>query len=134
MVSAIGSGLTPRPNRRLVGDAPRQGRAVAGLPVVLRPRVVNYSKAEPAELTLAVFVDGKEFDRKALTLQPGETALPRVKPYVPAEPSCSAISPPAGKNDCFSGPSVPGSATWTARRPGRSTGHSRFVCLGRSQR
>ena len=73
------------PNQAVVGDAPRQGRVVAGLPVLLRPRVVNYSPTEPAELTLAVFVDGKEFDRKALTLQPGETALPHVKPYVPAE-------------------------------------------------
>jgi hypothetical protein len=74
------------PNQAVVGDAPRQGRAVAGLPVVLQPRVVNYSKTEQAELTLAVFVDGKEFDRKALKLQPGETALPRLKPYLPAEP------------------------------------------------
>ena len=74
------------PNQAVVGDAPRQGRVVAGLPVGLQPRVINYSKTEPAELTLAVFVDGKEFDRKALSLQPGEAALPRLKPYTPAEP------------------------------------------------
>jgi hypothetical protein len=72
-------------NRAVVGDAPRRNRAIAGLPFVLRPRVVNYSKAETAELTLSVFIDEKEVARTPLTLKPGETAVRKVN-YTPTEP------------------------------------------------
>ena len=71
-------------NRAVVGDAPRRGRAVAGLPTYLQPRVVNFSKTETADLTLSVFIEEKEVTRTALTLKPGETAVRRI-PYVPLE-------------------------------------------------
>ncbi len=71
-------------NRAVIGDAPRRGRAVAGLPYYLQPRVVNSSKTETADLTLSVFIEEKEVSRTALTLKPGETAVRRI-PYVPHE-------------------------------------------------
>jgi hypothetical protein len=74
----------PLPNRAVSGDAPRQNRAIAGLPIVLRPRVVNYSRTETADLTLSVFVDEKEVARTPLTLKPGETATRAVN-YLPRE-------------------------------------------------
>jgi hypothetical protein len=75
----------PLPNRAVVGDAPRRNRAVAGLPFVLQPRVVNFSKTEPAELTLSVFIDEKEVARTTLALEPGETATRSIL-YTPTEP------------------------------------------------
>ncbi len=71
-------------NRAVIGDAPRRGRAVAGLLYYLQPRVVNYSKTETADLTLSVFIEEKEVSRTSLTLKPGETAVRRI-PYVPRE-------------------------------------------------
>jgi hypothetical protein len=75
----------PLPNFAVVGDAPRRNRAVAGLPFVLTPRVVNHSKTEKAELTLSVFIDDKEVARTPLTVPPGQAV---VKPivYTPTEP------------------------------------------------
>jgi hypothetical protein len=75
----------PLSNRAVVGDAPRRNRAIAGLPFVLRPRVVNFSKTETAEITLSVFIDDKEVARTPLTLKPGETAKRKID-YVPREP------------------------------------------------
>jgi hypothetical protein len=75
-----------QPNVAVIGDAPRQSRAIAGLPFALQPRVVNYSKSQSAELTLGVFIDEKEVFRKPLTVQPGETVTPHLPPYVPREP------------------------------------------------
>jgi hypothetical protein len=72
-------------NRAVIGDAPRRGRAVAGLPYLLQPRVVNSSKTENAEVTLSVLVEDKEVTRVPLTLKPGETAVRRI-PYTPREP------------------------------------------------
>src|SRR5262249_28625987 len=75
------------PNQAVVGDAPRQPRAIAGLPLVLQPPVVNYSKTETAELTLSVLINDKElYPPLRLTVPPGETALPRVPPFTPSEP------------------------------------------------
>ena len=71
-------------NRAVIGDAPRRGRAVAGLPYLLQPRVVNTSKKESAEVTLTVFIEDKEVSRATLTLKPGETAVRRI-PYTPRE-------------------------------------------------
>jgi hypothetical protein len=73
------------PNRAVVGDAPRRNRAVVRLPFLLTPRVVNYSKTEPAELTLSAFIDDKEVARTALTVEPGQTAT-RSFVYTPTEP------------------------------------------------
>jgi von Willebrand factor type A domain/Aerotolerance regulator N-terminal len=72
-------------NRAVVGDAPRRGRAVAGLPYLLQPRVVNTSKTENAQVTLSVVIEDKEVTRLPLTLKPGETAVRRI-PYTPREP------------------------------------------------
>jgi hypothetical protein len=83
-------------NVAVVGNAPRNNRVIAGLPIILQPRVVNFSKTEPAEVTLSVLIDEmddkdgshtmqKEIDRTRLTLKPGETKTHKVV-YVPAEP------------------------------------------------
>lgn len=74
----------PIGNRGVVGDAPRQKLSVLGLPVRLRPRVVNHSKTEPAEVNVGVFLDEKEVARLALALKPGETVTKEVI-YTPTE-------------------------------------------------
>jgi hypothetical protein len=73
------------PNRAVIGDVPQQGRAIAGLPLVLQPRVVNFSKSEKADLTLSLFLEGEEIPLKPLSLKPGETATPQVS-YLPSKP------------------------------------------------
>ncbi len=75
----------PTGNRGVIGEAPRQKLAVLGLPVRLRPRVVNHSKTETAEVTVGVFLDDKEVARLPMTLKPGETASKEVI-YTPTEP------------------------------------------------
>lgn len=72
-------------NRAVVGLIPRPHRAIVGLPVLLRPRVVNRSKTEPTELSLSIFLDEKEVHRANLTLKPGET-LTREYIHTPTEP------------------------------------------------
>ena len=72
-------------NRAVVGTSPREQRAIAGLPVLLRPRVVNYSNTEPAEIPLSVIVDEKEVARTSFTLKPGGSATRDIV-YVPREP------------------------------------------------
>ncbi len=79
----VGSDAPPA-NRGVVGDAPRQGRAVVGLPVRLRPRVVNHSKSEAAEVTVGVFLAEEEVARVAMTLGPGERGTKEVV-YTPTE-------------------------------------------------
>jgi hypothetical protein len=69
-------------NRAVLGDAPERSRAIAGLPLVLQPRVVSFSKAEQADLTLSVFMEDKQIDRSPLPLKPQETANPQVR-YLP---------------------------------------------------
>jgi hypothetical protein len=71
-------------NLAVVGDAPGRQRAIAGLPLILRPRVANYSKNE-TRATVQVLVDEKEVASFPLTLKPNETASHPVI-YVPAEP------------------------------------------------
>lgn len=71
-------------NRGVVGDTPSQKQAILGLPVRLRPRVVNPSKTETAEVTVGVFLDEKEVARVPFTLKPGETAAKEVV-YAPSE-------------------------------------------------
>jgi hypothetical protein len=73
------------PNRAVIGDAPRRNRAIAGQPIILRPRVVNYSKTEAAELTLSMFIDDKETARMPLKLKPGESTT-RLVDYLPRQP------------------------------------------------
>jgi von Willebrand factor type A domain/Aerotolerance regulator N-terminal len=73
------------PNLAVAGDVPRRNRVIAGLPVVLQSRVVNYSKTEPADVTLSVLIDDKEIARSGLTLKPGETSARKII-YTPTEP------------------------------------------------
>jgi len=73
----------PMPNFAAVGTAP-VGRAIVGLPLLLTPRVANYSK-EPADVTVSVLLDGKEVASQTLTLKPGETGTRRII-YTPIEP------------------------------------------------
>lgn len=75
----------PISNQAVIGSPPRAHRGVVGLPVILRPRVANYSKSDRADLTLSVFVDEKEVARAPLTIKPGEQADKEII-YVPTEP------------------------------------------------
>jgi hypothetical protein len=61
-------------NRGIIGDAPRREVAVLGLPVKLRPRVVNHSRSETADMTVGFFVDDKQAARIPFTLRPDESA------------------------------------------------------------
>lgn len=61
-------------NLAVIGDAPDDQRAIAGLPVKLSPRVVNHSETETQSVPIAFFIDQKEIARETLTLEPGETA------------------------------------------------------------
>jgi hypothetical protein len=47
--------------------------------------VVNYSKTQPAEVTLSVLIDEKEIARTTLALKPGEAKTHKVT-YLPTEP------------------------------------------------
>jgi hypothetical protein len=84
LVVNVGSN-EPVSNVAVIGDAPRRNRVIAGLPVLLQPRVVNYSKTETADVTLSVLVDEKEIARSALTLKPGETKTKKIV-HTPTEP------------------------------------------------
>lgn len=84
LVVNVGSS-TPLANRAVVGEAPRENRVVVGLPVMLRPKLVNHSKTEAAELTVGVIVNEREIDRVTIGLKPGESASREVA-YTPPEP------------------------------------------------
>ncbi|MBI5761560.1 MAG: VWA domain-containing protein [Planctomycetales bacterium] len=72
-------------NRALIGDAPRRQRTLVGLPVRMRPRVVNHSKTETVDVTVSVLLDEKEVARVPMTLKPGETQTKEVI-HIPQEP------------------------------------------------
>jgi hypothetical protein len=71
-------------NRGVVGDAPRRETAVLGLPLHLRPRVVNHANPESADVTVGISLDDKEVARVPFTLRPGETASKEII-YTPTE-------------------------------------------------
>ena len=85
LVIDVGSSAGEIPNRAVVGEAPESHRAIAGLPLPLRTRVVNYSKDQPEDVTVSLLIDDKEVARKSLTLKPGETANTPFL-FVPTEP------------------------------------------------
>lgn len=64
----------PLENRAVVGTPPREHRSVVGLPMVLRPRVANFSTGDRADVTLSVFIDDQEVARAPLSIKPGDTA------------------------------------------------------------
>lgn len=72
------------PNRAIVGGAPGEQRAIAGLPITLRPKVANYSAEETQDVTVSILIDEKEIGRKSLTLKPGETRAAEIV-YTPTE-------------------------------------------------
>ncbi len=72
-------------NRGVVGTAPRPHRVVAGLPVVLRPLVVNDSQGETAQIDLRVVVEDKDVARRTLAVKPG-ASVQREIVYLPTEP------------------------------------------------
>ena len=84
MVINVGSDETIS-NRAVIGNAPREHRAIVGLPVLLRPRVVNFSKSETAEVPVSVIIDEKEVARSSLSLKPGASSARDIV-YVPREP------------------------------------------------
>jgi hypothetical protein len=75
----------PLANRAVVGAPPRERRVIAGLPVLLHPRVVNFSATETLEVPVSVIVDEKEVARTTFTLKPGENRT-RELIYVPRQP------------------------------------------------
>ena len=80
------------PNVAVVGDAPRAARVLVGQPVTWRPRVVNFSKKENADVTLSVLVDDKEVARTQVALKPGQTLVPKLPPYpAPREPGVHRV-------------------------------------------
>ncbi len=79
----VGPGAAPS-NVAVVGDAPRRNRAIAGLPLLLRPRIVNHARSE-VEVTLGVYVDDKQVGRpETLNIKPGTTEV-RTIIYTPTE-------------------------------------------------
>ena len=81
----VGSSAGEIPNRAVIGEVPETHRAIAGLPLPLKTRVVNYSKDQPADVTVSLLIDDKEIARKNLSLKPGEaTNTPFL--FVPTEP------------------------------------------------
>lgn len=81
----VGSSVGEIPNRAVIGEAPEAHRAIAGLPLPLKTRVVNFSKDQPEDVTVSLLIDDKEIARKSLTLKPGETANASFL-FVPMEP------------------------------------------------
>lgn len=75
----------PLANRAVIGNAPGEHRGVVGLPLVLRPRVANYSSTEPVDVTVGVFIDEKEVSRLPLSIKPGDSAQKELI-YVPNQP------------------------------------------------
>ncbi len=72
-------------NVAVLGTAPRPNRVIVGLPLVLRPQVVNYSATEPAEVTLSVLIDDKEVASHPISVAPGKSIVKLID-YTPTEP------------------------------------------------
>jgi hypothetical protein len=72
-------------NRAVAGEAPEESRIVVGLPVLLRPKVVNHSKTESTQVTVGVTVADREVGQVTVDLKPGESATREII-YVPRAP------------------------------------------------
>ena len=75
----------PLANRAVVGEPPRQHRAIVGLPLVLRPRVANDSETEMAEVTVGAFLGDAEVARVPLSIKPGDSEQKEIV-FTPTEP------------------------------------------------
>ena len=90
VVVNIGSNQTI-PNRAVIGSKPEKSRVLVGLPIHLRPRVVNHAKltadnaATAEKVEVVVLLNEKEIARKSLSLKPGETKETEII-YRPTEP------------------------------------------------
>jgi hypothetical protein len=71
-------------NVGIVGSPPPRERAGVGLPLRLLARVTNYSKSQPADVTLSMFIDDKEVARAPLAMKAGQTVEHEFV-YVPSE-------------------------------------------------
>lgn len=71
----VGSSAGEIPNRAVIGEPPETHRAIAGLPLPLKTRVVNFSKDQPEDVTVSLLIEDKEIARKSLTLKPGESTI-----------------------------------------------------------
>ena len=81
VVVDVGAGRSS-PNHAVIGDGPADPRAILGLPIILRPRVANYSTAKVNDLPVSVFVEEREIARMRVSLDPGQVAQREVV-YVP---------------------------------------------------
>ena len=64
----------PFENQGIIAGVPDDQHVLAGLPVTLRPRVVNFSTTEAAEIPVSVFAGDEEVARKTITVEPGQSA------------------------------------------------------------
>ena len=64
----------PIENQGIVAGVPDDRHVLAGLPVTLRPRVVNFSTTEAAEVPISVFANDEEVARKTITVEPAQSA------------------------------------------------------------
>lgn len=71
-------------NAAVVGESPEEQQAITGLPIKLRPRVVNHSETESQDIPVSIFIDEKEIARKTISLKPGESGEAEVI-YTPTE-------------------------------------------------
>ena len=71
-------------NVGIVGNPPPRERAVVGLPLRLVAHVTNYSKSQPADVTLSLLIDDKEVARAPLAMKAGQTVEHEFS-YVPSE-------------------------------------------------
>lgn len=73
-----------RSNLAVVGNAPPRPRTIAGLPIELQAKVVNYSN-EPSDAILVFSINDKEVERQRLKLKPNETVTRKLAPYIPTQ-------------------------------------------------
>ncbi|MDA1054282.1 MAG: VWA domain-containing protein [Planctomycetota bacterium] len=71
-------------NAAVVGESPEEQQAITGLPIKLRPRVVNHSETESQDIPVSIFVNEREIARKTISLKPGEAGEAEVI-YTPTE-------------------------------------------------
>ncbi|MDA0833520.1 MAG: VWA domain-containing protein [Planctomycetota bacterium] len=69
----VGAGNVNDANLAIVGQAPSPHHAIVGLPVVLRPRVSNFSTTTPKDVSVSVLIDDEEIARRRITVPAGET-------------------------------------------------------------
>lgn len=60
-------------NLAVTGDPPSPHQAIAGLPVTLKPRVVNFSSSVSKDVSISVRINDAEITRRRVTVPPGET-------------------------------------------------------------